>query len=190
MGSYGYLIRSDDYKSSYVVKIGITNNLKKRMAQIKTGSPSSLTLYHFFKFDSRRDSRKWELKYHGIFRNKRTNGEWFVLEENDLSVIISETNIWLDQVRQEKSKNDDRKNEKTLEKLETREENKEDDGNGFIGCLIFLVIGGFVVYFLSGYMVGKNKSQNKYNNESVQKGKIFEENNGIVSGGLKKNKKK
>ena len=58
------------------VKIGVTNNIKKRMSTMQTGNPYPLNLWYSFKIDSSL-AFDIEKKLHDKFRWSRTTGEWF-----------------------------------------------------------------------------------------------------------------
>lgn len=53
------------------VKIGITQDIQKRIAQIQTGNPKKLTLVHLIDDDLER-------YYHDKFKKYRVSGEWFL----------------------------------------------------------------------------------------------------------------
>ncbi len=59
-------------------KIGITTDLKTRMASFRNG-PVAIELLHSFEADNRLEA---ETKLHDYFAAYRRNGEWFELPEN------------------------------------------------------------------------------------------------------------
>jgi hypothetical protein len=67
-------------------KVGITTDYKKRLKQLKTGNP-------FFKylavFTSERAALT-EIEIHTKFSNKRVQGEWFDLSQQDIKWIMDE----------------------------------------------------------------------------------------------------
>lgn len=64
-----YVIRCGDY-----VKIGVTNDVDKRLKQLQTGNPSQLVLEYV---EARYKPEKAEKWLHQVFQHKRINGEWF-----------------------------------------------------------------------------------------------------------------
>jgi hypothetical protein len=71
---------SEDYQTP--VKIGYTENLAARLAQLQTGSP--FELYFHAVIDGGRDIEK---AWHKRFAEKRTLGEWFAWD-NELERVI------------------------------------------------------------------------------------------------------
>lgn len=57
-----------------MVKIGIAEHPKKRLAQLQVGSPALLTLHSARLTD---DAEGWEVELHKRFRAQRAHGEWF-----------------------------------------------------------------------------------------------------------------
>ena len=66
------------------IKIGATTNIKTRLKSLRAASPSKLELLNTLKS---KDIYKLELELHKKFQKKRLNGEWFNLNENDISWI-------------------------------------------------------------------------------------------------------
>lgn len=75
--------KSDDRQRVYIIgnidagyiKIGITNHLKRRLANIQTGCPFQVEILAYtFPMD---DARPYESMMHDIFSSYNTNGEWF-----------------------------------------------------------------------------------------------------------------
>lgn len=77
-----YLIGSWDRTKP--VKIGIADDPELRVKQLQTGCPYKLDI--LFKFPG---TTTHEAYLHKMFRKQRTFGEWFVLDETDLSIIQS-----------------------------------------------------------------------------------------------------
>lgn len=76
---YVYLLKSGD---SY--KIGKSIDVNKRMKNISPIMPHRVTLIHSFKTDNMDVE---ESRLHQMFDNKRLLGEWFALNEEDVSYI-------------------------------------------------------------------------------------------------------
>jgi len=75
---YVYFLRADNG----LTKIGRTNNLLSRMHHFTTKLPYELTESLILETEN---SSKLEAKLHSHFANKRVRGEWFMLDEKDIS---------------------------------------------------------------------------------------------------------
>lgn len=73
-----YLI--SDQEGKY--KIGVSKNPKQRIKSHQTGNGSSLLLLFYIET---RIPYKIETVLKKHFKNKKTKGEWFILEENEIS---------------------------------------------------------------------------------------------------------
>jgi hypothetical protein len=78
---YLYLIRSGDH-----VKIGISRNIKARLADLQVGNPVPLAIIATFAFA---DAGPVERAVHERFADARVRGEWFQLKEGDLEVLAN-----------------------------------------------------------------------------------------------------
>ena len=72
-GSIIYFIKDDPY-----VKIGVTDNLTKRVSQMQTGNPRVLTIMATMPSE---DPYKMELELHTKFKKYNYQGEWFILSD-------------------------------------------------------------------------------------------------------------
>ena len=61
------------------VKIGVTKNLKERLASLQTGNPSTLAIYASFEMPEPL-CRQVERELHDGLQECRLNGEWFDME--------------------------------------------------------------------------------------------------------------
>lgn len=61
------------------LKIGMANDVQKRLAQLQTGNPMALHLVRCYEFSNRADASKYERKLHLKYNNYRKNGEWFFI---------------------------------------------------------------------------------------------------------------
>lgn len=61
-------------------KIGITNNITRRLKEFKTTNPFTVDLIYFIITDN---TRFVEREFHDLFRNNIIGGEWFELEKLD-----------------------------------------------------------------------------------------------------------
>ena len=77
-----YLLKS--VQDDPVYKIGVTNNIDKRLPQIATKLPFKVKLEHKIEHDN---IYQLESDLHNKFSDKRLNGEWFSLEMEDITYI-------------------------------------------------------------------------------------------------------
>lgn len=66
-----YVVGFDSY-----VKIGVSKDAALRIRQLQDGLPVPLTIYRIFEYSNRND----EQRYHSLFEEYRTKGEWYALE--------------------------------------------------------------------------------------------------------------
>lgn len=66
-------------------KIGISNDVSKRLRALQTGSPYALTVIEACQCE---DPRSVERKLHGICSSFRLQGEWFQMNQNFLSIAV------------------------------------------------------------------------------------------------------
>ena len=60
-----------------VIKIGVTDNLRRRLRELKTACPFKIVAYKYTKYLEREDALYDELLFHRLFDAFRLNGEWF-----------------------------------------------------------------------------------------------------------------
>jgi hypothetical protein len=90
---YVYIIQSGVY-----YKIGKTKNVAKRLYNLQASFPQTLQLIHTLKAQEAVAS---EAALHHYFRDKRTEGEWFLLSESDIAWLQSLQEIFLKDVDDE-----------------------------------------------------------------------------------------
>lgn len=89
---YIYLIQQEN---TNFYKIGVTKNINKRIMELQIGSGIILKLIYSFET---KFGFKLEAALHAYFRIKRTNGEWFELDSDDVDnfgrvCLLQETNL-------------------------------------------------------------------------------------------------
>jgi hypothetical protein len=72
-----YVLQADSY-----YKIGLSTNVEKRVKQLSTLPPFDVALIHKIETE---DMHQLESELHERFAEKRANGEWFELSEEDLT---------------------------------------------------------------------------------------------------------
>lgn len=83
---YVYLITNGD-----ACKIGITENVKTRIAGIQTGSHKKIALLHSVECSN---PNSLELELHKLYKAKRLSGEWFDLSSSDIYNVIAAMNAF------------------------------------------------------------------------------------------------
>ena len=82
VSTHVYLINQDDSK---MYKIGITNNVKRRLSGIQTANPNPLTLIHSGRVNN---AKELEKQLHQHFKKQKINREWFNLDSPDVKYVI------------------------------------------------------------------------------------------------------
>ncbi len=60
-----------------VVKIGVTDDIERRLGEVQTGCPYEVRVRTKLIFDTRTEAFAMERHLHQTFRKHRTYGEWF-----------------------------------------------------------------------------------------------------------------
>jgi len=80
---YVYLIHSEtDHINQY--KIGISKHPENRIKELKTANPNIVGVVDKYLCDSREIAHKVETWFHKYYRIFNIDGEWFMLDENEL----------------------------------------------------------------------------------------------------------
>jgi hypothetical protein len=78
-------------------KIGITNNLNRRLQQLQTGCPYELKVVKIWTHYNRKIIEKYERVLHRYFTKCgckiRDNGEWFILRIPDINYLCKPNSI-------------------------------------------------------------------------------------------------
>lgn len=86
-GVYVYLIEAIiDNITQY--KIGISKKPERRILELKTGNPNITCVIDKYLCDNRLMAHKIESWYHKYHYNKNIDGEWFLLNEEDIYEFI------------------------------------------------------------------------------------------------------
>ncbi|HEV7371110.1 GIY-YIG nuclease family protein [Arenibaculum sp.] len=80
MNVYVVSLRSEAGRELRMCKVGIANDIERRLADIRTSSPFPADLAHLFKFRERRIAYSIERRTHELLADCRMNGEWFRCE--------------------------------------------------------------------------------------------------------------
>ena len=85
-----YLIASE-LNNQTLYKIGITKrNINKRLNELKTGNPATLTVIHTF---NSKFAPKIEKHFHITKQSSNVGGEWFNLTEEDINNFIPQCKL-------------------------------------------------------------------------------------------------
>jgi hypothetical protein len=80
-----YFILAKDVRK---LKIGIADNIKKRLAALQVSSPVILSVYGFVKFPNEYRARQAEQEYHKKFHSKLAHHEWFNFDEEIAEQLV------------------------------------------------------------------------------------------------------
>lgn len=81
----GMPLREEGRWLDYAVKIGLAADPHKRLDALQIGNPVGLELLARFHYTTRSEAMRDEAVIHGLFKNYRIRGEWF-LTRRDLLV--------------------------------------------------------------------------------------------------------
>ncbi|MDS7594921.1 GIY-YIG nuclease family protein [Agrobacterium tumefaciens] len=71
------------------VKIGFSNNVERRRAELQTGNPRTIALMGQIKSEGEREDRTIESDLHRLFADRRgENGEWFEIFPEDVITAL------------------------------------------------------------------------------------------------------
>lgn len=82
---YLYLI---EQSGTGYVKIGISNNVQKRLKSLQTGSPQTLNLLHSIGFPNKNTAQHIEQVLHKQYQDQQVSGEWFTLDSRPVIVAL------------------------------------------------------------------------------------------------------
>jgi hypothetical protein len=70
--------------SGFPCKVGVAENVKKRLSGLQTGNWEKLYIYHTEEMNSKSDAYRTEKIIHKRLKEHNINGEWFNLLASDL----------------------------------------------------------------------------------------------------------
>lgn len=80
-----YIIRQ---KNDKTIKIGISDDVRKRLSQLQTGNPNRLELLRTLDCGNRETALRIEQVLHKRYASKRLQGEWFQVEPEEVYADI------------------------------------------------------------------------------------------------------
>ena len=86
--NYIYILKQED---SNIIKIGVTNNINKRLKSVQTGNPSKISVYYY---EERNNAYKIEAYLKKKFVKYKKEGEWY--ENLDPLIVRVELLQYLD----------------------------------------------------------------------------------------------
>ncbi|MEE8289753.1 MAG: GIY-YIG nuclease family protein [Nitrosomonadaceae bacterium] len=86
--SFVYIIKAGLGAKS-PIKVGVANNVQKRIKQLQTGNPFELLLVMHFECNDRRHAFHVEKTIHEILDGQRLCGEWFRVSKSRLMKVIN-----------------------------------------------------------------------------------------------------
>ena len=70
------------------VKIGISNDVKRRVASIQTSNPYNLEVVRLWGPFSHEYARRLEQRLHSAFDDRGGRGEWFSVDPEEISAVV------------------------------------------------------------------------------------------------------
>ena len=95
MSKKGYIYFLDDHNGH--IKIGITDNIERRMKQLQTGNALELSLVHYIRVNSMHDAFELEALLHHALNNYKVKNEWY--EKYAVMKFLKHNTIQLGQYR-------------------------------------------------------------------------------------------
>lgn len=86
LGMYVYFIVA--CSDPPLTKIGSSNNPQLRLGHLQVGSPVPLELIHTWRCKSASDALQSEKWLHHLFAKHRRHGEWLMLTEKELGMVM------------------------------------------------------------------------------------------------------
>lgn len=86
----GSTCRYDRAPWVYACKIGMADNVKKRLAQLQIGNPHPLSLILELKFPDRATAARVEARFHDAMEHSAIQGEWFGIQREEALDAMSD----------------------------------------------------------------------------------------------------
>src|SRR5438552_972547 len=84
-----YFVYVMHIKQTTWYKIGITDNLKRRLAGIQCANPEQVELLYYYTLDTQSDAKTFEVHMHGLYQQHRIAGEWFEIPDVEFANKLS-----------------------------------------------------------------------------------------------------
>jgi len=76
-------------------KIGVSENIEKRLIQLQTGNPNRIKVVHIQEYSDMMIARTIEKHLHRMLKEYRLNGEWFeLLTPDEENRVIDEMKVF------------------------------------------------------------------------------------------------
>ena len=86
--SFVYVVRAGTGSRS-PIKVGVADDVQKRMKQLQTGNPKELILVMHFECDDRAHAFRLEKTIHDILKGQRLWGEWFSVSKSKVMKLLN-----------------------------------------------------------------------------------------------------
>ncbi len=86
--SFVYVIRAGTGSKS-PIKVGVADNVQKRLKQLQTGNPKQLFLVMHFECNDRAHAFRLEKTIHDILKGQRLFGEWFSVSRSNVMKLLN-----------------------------------------------------------------------------------------------------
>lgn len=113
MANYIYFIRCGAY-----CKIGVADNISRRLSQLQTGNPIKLDVITVYQLD---DAEYVEKLLHGDYNGNRELGEWFLLSDIDIVKAKSRCILLGGQLIEEYGNREGSRSQRSREKRKEKE---------------------------------------------------------------------
>lgn len=89
MSCFVYFIEAKNGERRSPVKVGVANDIGKRIKELQCGNHMRLSEMSRVRFDSRKSAHLFESKMHSYLRDNHLSGEWFNLTPKDVRIAIT-----------------------------------------------------------------------------------------------------
>lgn len=95
---YVYLIAAE-FKSDIQYKVGVSNAPDRRINELKTANPNVTHIENKYLCESREIATKVETWMHKYYSKNNINGEWFLLEQDDIEEFTEKCKYYEERVK-------------------------------------------------------------------------------------------